>query len=552
MKKLLLAAVCVVALTAGAQATPPIDSFVCTEVKVSSPDDDKDPTERIEVTTGIIQGNEDGIEVTHVSRSGIRRTRSDQYTTLRRWTKNNANFWSGKLITNPKLSMIGEFKITGYRRGTYTEKLYDGNGKLDFVITSKCVWVSHGELLESREPGAPSQSAITKLGTVDNTWGIEYNSNLFAGACIATVKYVKIQFSFLTAYPTEGTDKLWYITISNPEWTWIKKDAYYDLMLAVQRRNDPRRDIPVTFQGFNGQFMVAKVNVDIVNSMASDYGDIRFNLRNPKNNEWLSKRDSWNLGKSAGAIRTIVNCLKDRQPTVATTTPPPPTPPPPPGPQPPSQNRESKSSVGSGFFVSKPMGSADAYVVTNFHVIDGCKSGIRVRYPIYQPVNAYVHAADPANDLALLSTKLPANGFPSFRLNLKHGEQIASYGFPYGADFASFTMGNVTSVVGLDNNTSAFQMSAPVQPGNSGGPLLDMNGRVVGMAQGILGTLRAAEALGGAIPQNVNFGITATTIIGFLQAHSVDYRVDTERTKFEPEQIAEEAKKFTVKVTCGG
>ena len=54
MTKLLLAAVCVVALTAGAQATPPIDSFVCTEVKVSSPDGDKDPTERIEITTGII------------------------------------------------------------------------------------------------------------------------------------------------------------------------------------------------------------------------------------------------------------------------------------------------------------------------------------------------------------------------------------------------------------------------------------------------------------------------------------------------------------------
>jgi serine protease Do len=199
------------------------------------------------------------------------------------------------------------------------------------------------------------------------------------------------------------------------------------------------------------------------------------------------------------------------------------------------------------------MGSDSAYVVTNSHVIGGCKSALRVRYPVYQPVNAYIYAVDPQNDLALLSTKLPASGFPSFRLNLKQGEQIASYGFPFGADFASFTMGNVTSVVGLDNNTSAFQMSAPVQPGNSGGPLLDMNGRVVGMAQGILGTLRAAEVLGGAIPQNVNIGITATTIIGFLQAHSVDYRIDndTERTKFEPEQIAEEAKKFTVKVTCG-
>src|SRR5260370_21360207 len=98
--------------------------------------------------------------------------------------------------------------------------------------------------------------------------------------------------------------------------------------------------------------MFAKENVDIVNSMASDYGDILFNIRNLKNNQYLSKRDSWNLGKSAAAIRTIVNCLKDRSPTVARTTP---TPPPPEAP-PPSQKRESKSSVGSGFFVSKPMG----------------------------------------------------------------------------------------------------------------------------------------------------------------------------------------------------
>src|SRR5262249_16468063 len=56
--------------------------------------------------------------------------------------------------------------------------------------------------------------------------------------------------------------------------------------------------------------MFAKVNVDIVNSMASDYGDILFNIRNLKTNQYLSQRDSWNLGKSAAAIRTIVNCLK--------------------------------------------------------------------------------------------------------------------------------------------------------------------------------------------------------------------------------------------------
>jgi S1-C subfamily serine protease len=397
---------------------------------------------------------------------------------------------------------------------------------------------------------AEAQAKPVHLGLIDTKWVIEYDSELFAGACIATLKYdlLKLKISFITAYPKEGegTEKLWFLGLSSPEWTWIKSSTTYDFAIDTQRKGGETKNWPLVFTGGSNGFMFAQVNVDIVNSMASDYGDIFFNIRNLKHNQYFSQRDSWNLGKSAAAIRTIVNCLKDRSPTVARRDPTPPPPPPPP----PSPKQESKSSVGSGFFVSKPMGSDTAYVVTNFHVIDGC-NGVRVRYPVYQPVNAYIRAADPSNDLAVLSTKLPASGFPSFRLNLKQGEQIAAYGFPYGNDLPSFTMGNVTSVVGLDNNTSGFQISAPVQPGNSGGPILDMNARVVGMAQGILGTLRAAEALGGAIPQNVNFGITATTIIGFLQAHSVDYRIDTERTKFEPEQIAEEAKKFTVKITCG-
>ena len=97
--------------------------------------------------------------------------------------------------------------------------------------------------------------------------------------------------------------------------------------------------------------MFAKVNVDIVNSMASDYGDILFNIKNLKNNQYLAQRDSWNLGRSAAAIRTIVNCLRDRSPTVARRTPPPPPPA-----EPPSQKGESKSSVGSGFFCIKTHG----------------------------------------------------------------------------------------------------------------------------------------------------------------------------------------------------
>jgi hypothetical protein len=205
-----------------------------------------------------------------------------------------------------------------------------------------------------------------QLGLIDdppNRWVIEYDSELIAGACIATMNYnlFKLKLSFITAYPREGTEKLWFIGVASPEWTWIKSGTTYDFAIDTKRKSGESKNWPLVFTGGSNGFMFAKANVDIVNSMASDYGDIYFNIRNLKNNQYLSQRDSWNLGKSAAAIRTLVNCLRDRTPTVATKPPDAPTPDPPP---PPSQKRESKSSVGSGFFVSKLMGSTDAYVVT--------------------------------------------------------------------------------------------------------------------------------------------------------------------------------------------
>ena len=203
-----------------------------------------------------------------------------------------------------------------------------------------------------------AQAKPVQLGLIDNRWVIEYDSELFAGACIATIGYdlLKLKISFITAYPKEGIEKLWFVGVSSPEWTWIKSNTTYDFAIDTQRRSGEKKNWPLVFSGGSNGFMFAKANVDIVNSMASDYGDILFNIRNLKNNQYLAQRDSWNLGKSAAAIRTIVNCLRDRSPTVATTTPPAPTEPPP-GTPPPSQKGESKSSVGSGFFVSKPMGS---------------------------------------------------------------------------------------------------------------------------------------------------------------------------------------------------
>ncbi len=89
-----------------------------------------------------------------------------------------------------------------------------------------------------------------------------------------------------------------------------------------------------------------------------------------------------------------------------------------------------------------------------------------------------------------------------------------------------------------------------MQPGNSGGPLTDSSGVVIGISKGVLGTLEAAVAAGGAVPQNVNFGVSSGTAVAFLGTRNIDAEITTGASKLEPEAIAEIAMKFTVQISC--
>jgi len=115
-----------------------------------------------------------------------------------------------------------------------------------------------------------AQAKPIQLGLIDNKWVIEYDSELFAGACIATLKYnlLTVKISFITAYPREGegTEKLWFVGLSSPEWTWIKSSATYDFAIDTQRKGGETKNWPLVFTGGSNGFMFAKVNVDIVNS----------------------------------------------------------------------------------------------------------------------------------------------------------------------------------------------------------------------------------------------------------------------------------------------
>jgi serine protease Do len=150
-------------------------------------------------------------------------------------------------------------------------------------------------------------------------------------------------------------------------------------------------------------------------------------------------------------------------------------------------------------------------------VVEGCRE-IRANGSVAQLL-----ARDSTNDLALIGTGLHRTQWVSWRFSVRQGEEVVVYGFPLAGVLSSggnVVTGNVTALAGLADDSRLLQISAPVQPGNSGGPLLDRRGNVVGIVVSKLNALRIASATGD-IPQNVNFAIKASVALAFLDAHNV-------------------------------
>lgn len=204
-------------------------------------------------------------------------------------------------------------------------------------------------------------------------------------------------------------------------------------------------------------------------------------------------------------------------------------------------SRTTPESTGSGFAV------APNQLITNAHVVEGC-----LRVSLSGRGTATVLAMDKSNDLALLQTdRLPV--FASFRAErLRQGDPIAVVGFPLAGILASgaqVTSGNVSALAGLQNNSSFIQISAPVQPGNSGGPLLDTAGSVTGVVVSKLNATKIAE-LTGDIPQNINFAVSPLILRGFLDANNVQYQIQSTNRTLSIADVTDLARKFTYLVQC--
>jgi TPR repeat protein len=223
-----------------------------------------------------------------------------------------------------------------------------------------------------------------------------------------------------------------------------------------------------------------------------------------------------------------------------------------------------KSDVASGFSAKSggeiaKVGTATAFVVSdqghllsNHHVVSSC-SQVRLAGSD-KPLKLLPQ--DVANDLALLQMPDKPQAVAVFRAanDLRQGENIVIYGYPLEGTLAAggnLSPGVVSALAGVGNNTSQIQISAPVQPGNSGGPVLDGKGQVVGVVVQKLDAVKVAK-LTGDVPQNVNFAINEATTRTFLDSNQVPYKTGKWWNLMGKslEETAAEARKYTVVVEC--
>ncbi len=169
---------------------------------------------------------------------------------------------------------------------------------------------------------------------------------------------------------------------------------------------------------------------------------------------------------------------------------------------------------GTGFFIT-----GDGYLISNNHVVEGATKVQLVTSAGIIP--AKVVKVDAANDLALLKAEGRFSPLPiASSRSVRMGNTVATVGFPnIGLQgFApKFARGEIAALSGAADDARYFQISVPVQPGNSGGALVDERGNVVGVVAAKLSALAALNS-SGALPENVNYAIKSSLLLSFLES----------------------------------
>jgi S1-C subfamily serine protease len=175
-----------------------------------------------------------------------------------------------------------------------------------------------------------------------------------------------------------------------------------------------------------------------------------------------------------------------------------------------NSSAKKRGGSGSAFFIN-----SKGNILTNNHVVDGCARNIKIIHDKKESV-ASIIAKDSNLDLALLSSNIKPQHF--IKLSKKSGDKLDKVvvaGYPLGytiSDELKFTSGIVSATKGWKDNTNEMQIDAALNPGNSGGPVVNDAGNLFGVAVA-------------AIPdrQNLNFAIKSKAVKDFLDVNKIDY-----------------------------
>ncbi len=214
--------------------------------------------------------------------------------------------------------------------------------------------------------------------------------------------------------------------------------------------------------------------------------------------------------------------------------------------KPKSERHQGPRGHGTGFFVTD-----DGLVVTNNHVIEACKSVIWIDTTDGQEGTAKVVGTDKANDLALLKTTLKAPATAVFHnpVEIGAGSEISVIG--YGTHKLPPLRPKLTpGTFGAPNRSNTrLQMKVAVRPGNSGGPVLDASGHVIGVVYAQLNTPLVFKKRGELILDR-GFAISNPVAFRFLERHKVDYLRTATSNPRPRATVFKEAKPFIARVSC--
>lgn len=206
----------------------------------------------------------------------------------------------------------------------------------------------------------------------------------------------------------------------------------------------------------------------------------------------------------------------------------------------------SGASSGSGVAIERN------HILTNAHVVDGAQS-VQIQAGGGRSLSAETVFADARNDLALLRIDTPLPGIAQFRgeIGLHLGEDVVALGFPLQGLLGTgpqASAGNIAALCGIGNDSSLFQFTAPIASGNSGGPILDMRGHLIGLVCSSLNLDHIRRSGGSA--ENINFGIKGTMILSFLDAFGIEPQMARDTATIGRAAVVRQAREAIARITC--